>query len=104
MPLMRRRPLLRAAAVGGGAYVAGKHRQAATEREAGQEARPEGLESQAAAPPPQPAAVPAPAPAPAAGGMTQDTIDQLKQLGELHEQGVLTDQEFDQQKAKLLGS
>jgi hypothetical protein len=102
MPLMRRRPLLRAAAVGGGAYVAGKHRQAASEREAGQEERLEGLESQAAAPPPQPAA--APAPAPAAGGMSQDTIDQLKQLGELHEQGVLTDQEFDQQKAKLLGS
>jgi hypothetical protein len=32
-----------------------------------------------------------------------DPIEQLKQLGELHEQGVLTDEEFAAQKAKLLG-
>jgi hypothetical protein len=31
-------------------------------------------------------------------------LDQLKQLGELKSQGVLTDQEFNEQKAKLLGS
>src|SRR5918995_1694337 len=31
------------------------------------------------------------------------TVDQLKQLGELHASGVLTDEEFAQQKAKLLG-
>jgi Short C-terminal domain len=31
-----------------------------------------------------------------------DPIEQLKQLGELHEQGVLTDEEFAAQKAKLL--
>jgi hypothetical protein len=30
-------------------------------------------------------------------------IAKLKQLGELHEQGVLTDEEFAAQKAKLLG-
>jgi hypothetical protein len=30
-------------------------------------------------------------------------IDQLKDLGALHEQGVLTDEEFAAQKAKLLG-
>jgi len=41
------------------------------------------------------------APAPAAGG--QDQIEQLKQLGELHAQGVLTDEEFAVQKAKILG-
>jgi Short C-terminal domain len=48
----------------------------------------------------QPAA-PAPeaAPAPAAGG---SKIEQLKQLGELKDSGVLTDQEFAEQKAKLL--
>jgi hypothetical protein len=34
--------------------------------------------------------------------MTPQVIDQLKQLGELHQQGVLTDQEFEQQKARLL--
>jgi hypothetical protein len=32
-----------------------------------------------------------------------DPIEQLKQLAELHSQGVLTDQEFAAQKARLLG-
>jgi hypothetical protein len=32
-----------------------------------------------------------------------DPIERLKQLGELHQQGVLTDEEFAAQKAKLLG-
>jgi hypothetical protein len=31
-------------------------------------------------------------------------IEQLKQLGELHEQGVLTDEEFAAEKAKVLGT
>lgn len=43
----------------------------------------------------------APAPAPAAG---PSTIDQLKELGELKQQGVLTEEEFEAQKAKLLAS
>ena len=52
--------------------------------------------------PPQQAAPPvAPAPAPAGG---ESTIDQLKQLGELKSQGILTEEEFAAQKAKLLGS
>jgi Short C-terminal domain len=42
-------------------------------------------------------AAPAAPAAPAA-----DPIAQLKQLGELHAQGVLTDEEFAAQKAKLL--
>jgi hypothetical protein len=45
----------------------------------------------------------APAPAaaaPAAGG--QSVIDQLKELGELKAQGILTEEEFAAQKAKLL--
>jgi hypothetical protein len=45
---------------------------------------------------PQPEAAPAAAPAP-------DPIEQLRQLGELHQQGVLTDEEFASQKARLLG-
>jgi hypothetical protein len=49
------------------------------------------------APPPQAAA-----PAPAGGGSS--TIDQLKELGALKEQGILTEEEFAAQKAKLLGS
>ena len=32
-----------------------------------------------------------------------DPIEQLRQLGELHAQGVLTDEEFAAQKAKILG-
>ena len=30
-------------------------------------------------------------------------MQQLKQLGELHEQNVLTDEEFEREKARLLG-
>ena len=90
MPFMRRRPLLRAAAVGGGAYMAGKHRANSQAQEAEAE--------QPAAP-----AEPAPAaPAAPAGGMSPDAIAQLKDLGDLHTQGVLTDEEFADQKAKLL--
>ena len=43
------------------------------------------------------------APVGAAGGQVQDTVEQLKQLADLHNQGLLTDDEFEQQKAKLLG-
>ena len=49
-----------------------------------------------------PAAAPAAA-APAAAGMSDDSMAKLKQLGELHESGVLTDEEFAAEKAKLLG-
>jgi hypothetical protein len=42
------------------------------------------------------------APAPAAGG--QSTIDQLKELGELKAQGILTEEEFAAQKAKILAA
>ena len=43
---------------------------------------------------------PEPAPAPAAP--QPDKLDQLKQLGELKAAGVLTDAEFEAQKAKIL--
>ena len=44
-------------------------------------------------------------PTPAAAPVTAapDPIEQLKRLGELHQQGVLTDEEFAAEKAKLLG-
>ena len=45
-------------------------------------------------PQPQQAAPSAPPP--------PDPIQQLKELGQLHQQGVLTDEEFAAQKAKLL--
>ncbi len=43
------------------------------------------------------------APPAAAGGLTPEAMEELKQLGELHEQNVLTDEEFEREKAKLLG-
>ena len=47
-----------------------------------------------------PEAPPAPA-APASSG--ESRIDQLKSLGELKAQGVLTDAEFEAEKARILG-
>jgi archaellin len=41
--------------------------------------------------------------APAASADGQDTVEMLKQLADLHSQGVLSDEEFAAQKAKLLG-
>ena len=123
--MFRRRPLLRAAAVGGGAYMAGKHvankqaEQAAYE--ADQDQRISDLEQQQAQqgyqqqgydqpppqqpyqqPPPQQAyQQPPPQQAPAA---SSPMIDQLNQLADLHQRGVLTDEEFAAAKAKLFGS
>jgi hypothetical protein len=50
-----------------------------------------------------------PAPEPAgpdrrAGGSMDDTLAQLKELGELKSQGVLTEAEFAQQKSRILGT
>ncbi|HEU5243721.1 MAG TPA: SHOCT domain-containing protein [Gaiellaceae bacterium] len=41
-------------------------------------------------------------PAPAAAAPAADPLEQLKQLGELKASGVLTDAEFEAQKAKIL--
>jgi hypothetical protein len=49
-----------------------------------------------------PVVAPAAAAAPAAGGLTGDGIARLKQLGELHAAGVLTDAEFAAAKARIL--
>ncbi|MFK0020976.1 SHOCT domain-containing protein [Streptomyces sp. NPDC090798] len=59
-------------------------------------------EYQEAAPQPVPAAAPPPPPAPSADDMNS-RIDQLKQLGELKAQGVLTEAEFEEQKRRILG-
>lgn len=39
----------------------------------------------------------------AAGGLGDDSMAKLKQLGDLHASGVLTDEEFAAAKAKVLG-
>jgi hypothetical protein len=94
----RRRPLLRAAVVGGGAYMAGKnvarHSAERQQVEQDQDERISDLEQQQAP-------APAEAPAPAA---SSPMLDQLNQLAALHQQGVLTDDEFAAAKAKLFGT
>ena len=59
-------------------------------RWAAQEAQQEEAEPQEAAPPP-------------AADTTSDRLERLKQLGQLHADGTLTDAEFAAEKAKILG-
>ena len=115
------RAVVRTAAVGGVAYAAGHHvAKKSAEQEymdAQQNAQIADMQQQAAAAPPyyqqpappppvyqQPAPPPSQATAPAPStGLTTDAIAQLKQLGDLHESGVLTDAEFEAAKQKILG-
>jgi hypothetical protein len=91
MFMRRRRPLMRAAMVGGAGYYAGKKTQERRDEDAGRDARLGEVEAQQSAAPP-------------AGGLSDEMIEQLSKLGQLHDQGVLTDAEFDGQKQKLLQS
>ena len=109
--MFRRRPLMRAAVVGGGAYMAGKsHARNQAEQaqyQADQDARISDLEQQQAAqqpPPPQDYQQPPPQAPPPAPAASSPMIDQLNQLAALHQQGVLTDDEFSAAKAKLFGT
>lgn len=54
--------------------------------------------------PPQAYAAPPAPPAAPAGGDMGEKLEQLKELGALREQGVLTDAEFAAQKARILGT
>jgi len=119
--MFRRRPLMRAAVVGGGAYIAGKHvanRQAEeAQYAADQDARISALEQQQPGgqydqppqyqqPPPQSQQPPPQSQQPPASSQdaSSSMVDQLNKLAELHQQGVLTDDEFAAAKAKLLGT
>lgn len=58
-------------------------------------------------PPPEYAAPPPAGPPPAGYGGSApgaDMIDQLRQLGELRSQGILTEEEFEEQKRRILGT
>jgi Short C-terminal domain len=105
--MFRRRPLMRAAVVGGGAYMAGKaHARNQAEQaqyQADQDARISDLEQQQQPAQPQYQQPPPQAPA-AAPAASSPMIDQLNQLAELHQRGVLTDDEFAAAKAKLFGT
>jgi hypothetical protein len=101
--------LLRAAVVGGGAYMAGKsharHSMEQQQYQDEQDGRISTLEQQQGGDQQQggyqQAPPPAPPPAPA---QPSPMIDQLNQLAALHQQGVLTDDEFAAAKAKLFGT
>ena len=102
--MRRRRPLMRAAMVGGGAYVAGKHVANNQAEQAGQEQRIADLEAQQAAQQAPVAAAPVAAAPAAAAPAGDDLTSQLVDLKNLMDQGVLSPEEFQQAKAKLLGS
>ncbi len=95
MPMMRRRPVMRTVArtaviAGTATAVAGgvnRHQQAKQQAAAQQAAPPE-------------AAAPAPVAAPAPD--SDDLINKLKELANLKDQGILTEAEFNDQKAKIL--
>ncbi len=99
MPMFRRRPLMRAAMVGGGAYMAGKHVQRGKQHEAEQDEQLAEMQQQQAY---QQAPAPVAA-APAAAAPAGVPVEQLKELKSLLDSGVLTQEEFDAQKRKLLG-
>jgi hypothetical protein len=95
------RGVARTAVVAGTATaVSGRVQRRQAERFAGRDAqiaadRQQAYEQQYAPAPPEPVAPAAPAP---------DPIEQLKGLAELKAQGVLTEDEFATQKAKILGT
>jgi hypothetical protein len=90
MPLMRM--AARTAVVAGTATaVSGRVARRQENKWAAQDQQQYDQQQQQYAPPPPPAE-------PAV-----DPIEQLKKLGALHEQGILTDEEFAAEKAKVLG-
>jgi Short C-terminal domain len=98
--MLRRRPIARTVArtavvAGTATVVAGGVRRHQDQKYAAQ--------AQAAEPQPEVVYAEAPAPAPAAG-MSPDAIQQLKDLAALKEQGILTEDEFAAQKAKILSA
>jgi hypothetical protein len=103
--MLRRRPLMRAAATtavvaGTATAVSGRvsRRQQARSQQA---ADAEAYRQQSYEQPP-PAYAPPPAAAPPSGGLSMEAVEELKQLGALRDQGVLTEEEFATQKARLL--
>ena len=89
----RRRPIARAAVVGGVAYTAGKAGARSAEASADESAAAEQPETQ------EPAAAADPAPAEPSAN---DSMEELTKLKGLLDAGVLTQAEFDAQKQKIL--
>jgi hypothetical protein len=93
--LLRRRGvgLLGTMAVGGAAYMAGSSANKRKSNQQAQEQQSADLQSKAAD---------AQKAAPASDSM-DEKLEQLQQLGDLRSKGVLTDEEFATQKARILG-
>jgi hypothetical protein len=87
----RRRPLLRTAVVGGGAYMIGKRSAQHSAQQEDNQQPEQG--STGAAPATQ-----------ASDGGAPSISDQLAKLSSLHAQGSLSDAEFASAKSRLLGS
>ena len=98
--MMRRRPLLGAAVIGGAAYHMGKKGAQASQQEADQNAQIADLQAQQQAQQAPPPAAVAAAPVAAAGGAS--IADQLTQLKGLMDAGVLSPEEFEAAKQKAL--
>jgi hypothetical protein len=97
--LGRRRPLLRAAMVGGAGYVAGRNIAERTQHEAAQDEEMAELQRTQSTQyaPDAPAA-----PGPSAASSVSERADALVKLKGLLDSGVLTQEEFDSQKRQIL--
>jgi membrane protease subunit (stomatin/prohibitin family) len=95
MPMMRRRPVLRT--VGRTAVIAGTATVVAGGVNRHQQQKAAAQEQQAAA-----QQAPAQAAPVEAAPSSDDLITKLKELANLKDQGILTEAEFDAQKAKIL--
>src|SRR5829696_7314901 len=98
--MLRRRPVARTVArtaviAGTASAVSGRVRHRQDEKYAAQD---QAAYDQQAAQQQQYAAPPPPPPPPA-----DDSLAQIKELAELHSQGILTDEEFAAKKAQILG-
>jgi Short C-terminal domain len=98
MPMMRRRPVMRT--VGRTAVIAGTATAVAggVNRHQQQKYANQDAAAQQAAP------APAPAEPVAAAPDSDELINKLKELANLKDQGILTEAEFDDQKAKILAA
>jgi Short C-terminal domain len=90
MPLLR--GIARTAAIAGTATAVSNRVSRRQQNRWAQQDDQQYAQQQQAAPPPPPAA------------LARDPVAQLKDLAELKAQGILTDAEFDAQKAKILAS
>jgi hypothetical protein len=108
---MRRRPLLRTAVIGGGAYVAGKKSaqrsaEQAQQQDQAQQTKDEQNNKDEQNKDEQNERIVSPQQqkGPGSAAPKPTMLDQLHQLNTLHQQGALTDTEFTAAKSKLLGS